>query len=42
MTEIFEASHRFEANREAPKMLIADDDPAILSLLSDHFVNLGF
>ncbi|MDP2411090.1 MAG: response regulator [Pseudolabrys sp.] len=36
MTETAEATHR------APKMLIADDDPAIVRLLTDRCVKMGF
>ena len=31
-----------EASREAPKMLIADDDPAIVRLLADRCMKMGF
>ena len=36
MQDIFEARHK------APKMLIADDDPAIVRLLADRCVKMGF
>ena len=32
----------FEAHDKAPKMLIADDDPAIVRLLADRCVQMGF
>jgi CheY-like chemotaxis protein len=32
----------FEAHDKAPKMLIADDDPAIVRLLADRCVKMGF
>src|ERR1700690_993207 len=32
----------FEARDKVPKMLIADDDPAIVRLLADHCVKMGF
>lgn len=32
----------FEARDEAPKMLIADDDPAIVRLLADRCAKMGF
>jgi CheY-like chemotaxis protein len=32
----------FEARDKAPKMLIADDDPAIVRLLADRCVKMGF
>jgi CheY-like chemotaxis protein len=31
-----------EAGRKAPKMLIADDDPAIVRLLADRCIKMGF
>ena len=32
----------FEARDKVPKMLIADDDPAIVRLLADRCVKMGF
>ena len=32
----------FEARYNVPKMLIADDDPAIMRLLADRGVKMGF
>ena len=36
MTNLAEASHK------APKVLIADDDPAIVKLLADRCAKMGF
>ena len=32
----------FEAGDKTPRMLIADDDPAIVRLLADRCVKMGF
>jgi CheY-like chemotaxis protein len=32
----------FQSSDETPRMLIADDDPAIVRLLADHCARLGF
>ena len=37
MTDMIEASQKVP-----PKMLIADDDPAIVSLLADRCIKMGF
>ena len=36
------AAGDFQSSDEAPRMLIADDDPSIVRLLADHCARLGF
>ena len=41
-SDVHEASYAIEVGSQAPRLLIADDDPSIVRLLADHCSRLGF